>query len=134
SNTITSAANGTASFYNKAGSAIKVASAGDTVKTKATLVVFDYPYGTRTVLNNPEVYLRNLAGTKIQPSSIKLTDQNGKNVEFTIQTETDIKGEKVYVLKTTGVTVGYYVGYPYKTQYLNLSYDTTFDVTLDKSI
>ncbi|MBC6296735.1 DUF5011 domain-containing protein [Listeria sp. FSL L7-1517] len=134
SNTITSAANGTATFYNKAGEAVNVASAGDTVNTKATLAIFDYPYGTRTTLKNPEVYLRTLAGTKIQPSSIKLTDESGKNVDFTVQTETDNKGEQVYVLKTTGVTVGFYVGYPSKNQYLNLSYDTTFDVTLDKSI
>ncbi|MGC9339856.1 bacterial Ig-like domain-containing protein, partial [Listeria ivanovii] len=134
SNTITSAANGTASFYNKAGSAIKVASAGDTVTTKASLLLFDYPYGTRTVINNPEVYLHEIDGTSINPSTIRLTNQDGKEVTFSIKQETANNGNKVYVLKTTDVTVGTFVGYPYKTQYLNLSYDTTFDVTLDKSI
>ncbi|MGC9268221.1 bacterial Ig-like domain-containing protein, partial [Listeria ivanovii] len=134
SNNIRTAASGTAAFYDKAGTQVKVASAGETIKTKALLALFDYPYGTRTVLNNPEVYLHVLPGMTIQSSSIKLTDQDGKNVEFTIKTETANNGEKLYVLKTTNVTVGGYVGYPSKSQYLNLSYDTTFDMTLDKSI
>lgn len=134
SNNIRTAASGTAAFYDKAGTQVKVASAGETIKTKALLALFDYPYGTRTVLNNPEVYLHVLPGMTIQSSSIKLTDQDGKNVDFTIKTETANNGEKLYVLKTTNVTVGGYVGYPSKSQYLNLSYDTTFDMTLDKSI
>ncbi|MBC1648492.1 cell surface protein, partial [Listeria welshimeri] len=47
----TTMANGTAAFYNKAGTPIKTASAGDIVTTKATLSLTDYPFGTRTVLN-----------------------------------------------------------------------------------
>lgn len=131
---ITTAANGAATFYNKAGTVTKTARAGETINTKATLALFDYPYGTRTVINNPEVYLHALSGSKILPSSIKLTNQDGQDVNFTIQQETANNGDKVYVLKTTDVTVGVYTGYPTKNQYLNLSYDTTFDVTLDKSI
>ncbi|WP_435891016.1 phenylacetate--CoA ligase, partial [Listeria monocytogenes] len=50
---------------------------------------------TRTVLNNPEVYLRALEGTKVLPSSIKLTDQDGKDVNFSIQQETANNGDKV---------------------------------------
>ncbi|WP_338671838.1 bacterial Ig-like domain-containing protein [Listeria seeligeri] len=134
SNTVTDSANGRATFYNKKGAKIKVASAGETITTNASLVLFDYPYGTRTVINNPEVYLRELDGTTINPSTIKLTDQAGKEVDFTVKQETANNGEKVYVLKTTGVTVGAYVDYPYKAQYLNVSYDTTFDVTLDTGI
>ncbi|MBC2118789.1 bacterial Ig-like domain-containing protein [Listeria marthii] len=134
SNTATTAANGTASFFNKAGKTVKTASAGETINTKATLVLSDYPYGTRTVLNNPEIYLRVLEGTKIQPSSIKLTDQDGKDVNFSVQQETANNGDKVYVLKTTDVAVGKYTGYPTKSTSLNISYDTTFDVTLAKSI
>lgn len=128
------AANGTAAFYNKAGTKVKTATAGETINTKATLLLHDYPYGTRTVLNDPEVYLHALEGTTIQPSSIKLTDQDGKDVNFTVEQETANNGDKVYVLKTTDVSVGVYVGYPTKHKYLNVSYDTTFDVTLDKSI
>ncbi|EHC2217200.1 LPXTG cell wall anchor domain-containing protein [Listeria monocytogenes] len=128
------AANGTAAFYNKAGTKVKTATAGETINTKATLLLHDYPYGTRTVLNDPEVYLHALEGTKIQPSSIKLTDQDGKDVNFTVEQETANNGDKVYVLKTTDVSVGTFVGYPTKTKYLNISYNTTFDVTLDKSI
>ncbi|MBC1374833.1 LPXTG cell wall anchor domain-containing protein [Listeria sp. FSL L7-1699] len=128
------AANGTAAFYNKAGTMVKTASAGETINTKATLLLHDYPYGTRTVLNDPEVYLHALEGTTIQPSSIKLTDQDGKDVNFTVEQETANNGDKVYVLKTTDVSVGAFVGYPTKTKYLNISYNTTFDVTLDKSI
>lgn len=127
-------ANGTAAFYNKAGTKVKTASAGETINTKATLVLHDYPYGTRTVLNDPEVYLHALEGTTIQPSSIKLTDQGGKDVNFTVEQETANNGDKVYALKTTDVSVGVYVGYPTKHKYLNISYDTTFDVTLNKSI
>lgn len=63
------------------------------------MVLFNYPYGTRTVLNDPEVYLRQLDGTKILPSSIKLTDQDGEEIEFSIKIETAKNGEKVYVLK-----------------------------------
>ncbi|MDF8029855.1 hypothetical protein P4789_16375, partial [Listeria monocytogenes] len=59
-NTESTAANGTAAFYDKAGNVVKTASPGETIKTKATLLLSDYPYGTRTVLNNPEVYLRAL--------------------------------------------------------------------------
>ncbi|MBC8923251.1 hypothetical protein IAI17_36305, partial [Escherichia coli] len=81
-NTESTAANGTAAFYDKAGNVVKTASPGETIKTKATLLLSDYPYGTRTVLNNPEVYLRALEGTKVLPSSIKLTDQDGKDVNF----------------------------------------------------
>ncbi|PDE53943.1 bacterial Ig-like domain-containing protein [Listeria monocytogenes] len=128
------AANGTAAFYNKAGTKVKTATAGETINTKATLLLHDYPYGTRTVLNDPEVYLHALEGTTIQPSSIKLTDQDGKDVNFTVEQETANNGDKVYVLKTTDVSVGTFVGYPTKTKYLNISYNTTFDVTLDKSI
>ncbi|EAE8346657.1 LPXTG cell wall anchor domain-containing protein [Listeria monocytogenes] len=128
------AANGTAAFYNKAGTMVKTASAGETINTKATLLLHDYPYGTRTVLNDPEVYLHALEGTTIQPSSIKLTDQDGKDVNFTVEQETANNGDKVYVLKTTDVSVGAFVGYPAKTKYLSISYNTTFDVTLDKSI
>lgn len=113
---------------------MKTASAGETINTKATLVLHDYPYGTRTVLNDPEVYLHALEGTTIQPSSIKLTDQGGKDVNFTVEQETANNGDKVYALKTTDVSVGVYVGYPTKHKYLNISYDTTFDVTLNKSI
>lgn len=127
-------ANGTAAFYNKAGTKVKTASAGETINTKAILALFDYPYGTRTVLNDPEVYLRAIEGTTIQPSSIKLTDQDGKDVNFTVEQETANNGDKVYLLKTTDVSVGVYVGYPTKHKFLNVSYDTTFDVTLDKSI
>ncbi|EDO1202055.1 LPXTG cell wall anchor domain-containing protein [Listeria innocua] len=128
------AANGTAAFYNKAGTKVKTASAGETINTKAILALFDYPYGTRTVLNDPEVYLRAIEGTTIQPSSIKLTDQDGKDVNFTVEQETANNGDKVYLLKTTDVSVGVYVGYSTKHKFLNVSYDTTFDVTLDKSI
>lgn len=113
---------------------MKTATAGETINTKATLLLHDYPYGTRTVLNDPEVYLHALEGTTIQPSSIKLTDQDGKDVNFTVEQETANNGDKVYVLKTTDVSVGTFVGYPTKTKYLNISYNTTFDVTLDKSI
>ncbi|EAG8523818.1 LPXTG cell wall anchor domain-containing protein [Listeria innocua] len=127
-------ANGTAAFYNKAGTKVKTASAGETINTKAILALFDYPYGTRTVLNDPEVYLRAIEGTTIQPSSIKLTDQDGKDVNFTVEQETANNGDKVYLLKTMDVSVGVYVGYPTKHKFLNVSYDTTFDVTLDKSI
>ncbi|PZG48520.1 cell surface protein [Listeria ivanovii] len=133
-NTVTTAANGTAAFYNKAGTVVKTASAGETINTKATLILSDYPYGTRTVLNNPEVYLHVLEGTTIQPSSIKLMDQDGKAVNFSVQQETASNGDKVYVLKTTDVSVGVYIGYPTKNKYLSLSYDATFDLTLDKSI
>ncbi|EHH7705642.1 DUF5011 domain-containing protein [Listeria monocytogenes] len=131
---ITTAANGTANFYNEQGQVIKTAGAGDKFTTKATLVLFNYPYGTRTVLNDPEVYLRQLDGTKILPSSIKLTDQDGEEIEFSIKIETAKNGEKVYVLKTKDATVGRYVGYPSKHKFLNISYDTTIDVTLDKSL
>ncbi|MBC6136653.1 LPXTG cell wall anchor domain-containing protein [Listeria innocua] len=134
SSTESTAANGTAAFYNKAGTKVKTASAGETINTKATLLLHDYPYGTRTVLNDPEVYLHAIEGTTIQPSSIKLTDQDGKDVNFTVEQETANNGDKVYVLKTTDVSVGGYVGYPAKNKYLNISYNTTFDVTLDKSI
>lgn len=134
SNSITTAANGTANFYNKAGSAVKVASAGETITTKASLALYPYPYGNRTVLNDPTVYLRELNGTTINPSSIKLTDQDGKEVDFTIEQEAANNGEKVYVLKTTNTTIGAYIGYPAKLQYVNISYDTTFDLKLDKSI
>lgn len=134
SNSVTAAANGTAAFYNQDETAVKIASAGDTVTTKATLELFDYPYGTRTVLHNPEVYLHEVKGTTIHPSSIKLTDQDGKNVDFTVQQETAINGDKVYILKTENMTVGEFVNYPATKQYLNLSYKSTFDVTLDESI
>ncbi|EAD1623881.1 LPXTG cell wall anchor domain-containing protein [Listeria monocytogenes] len=134
SSTESTAANGTAAFYNKAGTKVKTATAGETINTKATLLLHDYPYGTRTVLNDPEVYLHAIEGTTIQPSSIKLTDQDGKDVNFTVEQETANNGDKVYVLKTTDVSVGGYVGYPAKNKYLNISYNTTFDVTLDKSI
>ncbi|MBC2262556.1 LPXTG cell wall anchor domain-containing protein [Listeria sp. FSL L7-0091] len=134
SNSITTAANGTAAFFDKTGKLTKVASAGETINTKATLLLHDYPYGTRTALNNPEVYLRELTGTKVQPSSIKLTDQDGKDVDFSIEEKTAKNGEKVYVLKTKDVSVGNFLNYPYKQKYLHLSYNTTFDVTLDKSI
>ncbi|MDT9121760.1 hypothetical protein RSW84_30365, partial [Escherichia coli] len=77
----------------------------------------------RTVLNNPEVYLRALEGTKVLPSSIKLTDQDGKDVNFSIQQETANNGDKVYVLKTTDVSVGAFTGYPAKSKFLNISYD-----------
>ncbi|GAB3961585.1 hypothetical protein GCM10027614_85020 [Micromonospora vulcania] len=86
---------------------MKTASAGETINTKATLVLHDYPYGTRTVLNDPEVYLHALEGTTIQPSSIKLTDQGGKDVNFTVEQETANNGDKVYALKTTDVSVEY---------------------------
>ncbi|MBC1345268.1 hypothetical protein HB799_14580, partial [Listeria welshimeri] len=128
------AANGTAAFYNKDGTVVKTASAGETINTKATLILSDYPYGTRTVLNDPEVYLHVLEGTTIQPSSIKVTDQDGKAVDFSVQQKTANNGDKVYVLKTTDVSVGAYVGYPTKSKFLNISYDTTFDLTLAKSI
>ncbi|EFS01818.1 cell wall surface anchor family protein, partial [Listeria seeligeri FSL S4-171] len=131
---ISTFATGTAAFLNKSGKLVKTASAGETIKTNATLILSDYPYGTRTVLNNPVVYLHALDGTTIQPSSIKLTDQDGKAVNFSIQQETANNGDKVYVLKTTDVSVGSFVGYPSKTKYLSLSYDTMFDLTLDKSI
>ncbi|EAF0864424.1 cell surface protein, partial [Listeria monocytogenes] len=131
---VTTGANGTAAFHDKAGKLTKVASAGDTINTKATLVLFDYPYGTRTTLNNPEVYLREVEGTKIQPASIKLTDKEGKEVDFTMEEKMAKNGEKVYTLKTTDVAVGKYIGYPAKENYLQLSYNTVFDVTLDKSI
>ncbi|MBF2664589.1 bacterial Ig-like domain-containing protein [Listeria seeligeri] len=131
---ISTFATGTVAFNNKDGSKVKTASAGETVTTKATLMISDYPYGTRTVLNNPEVYLHVLEGTTIQPSSIKLTDQDGKEVPYSVHLETANNGDKVYVLKTTDTTVGVYVGYPTKNQYLNLSYNTTFDITLDKSL
>lgn len=133
-NIITSAANGTASFYNEKGVQTKTARAGDKITTRATLRLFDYPYGTRTVLNNPEIYLRQIDGTRVQPASIKLTDQDGKDVDFTVKQETANNGDKVYVLKTTDMLVGEFIGYPSKAQYLNISYDTSFDVTLDKSI
>ncbi|EDO0910152.1 cell surface protein, partial [Listeria monocytogenes] len=131
---VTTAANGTAAFYDKTNKPIKVASAGDTINAKATLLLSDYPYGSRTALNNPEVYLRELDGTKIQPASIKLTDQDGKEVDFTMEEKVAKNGEKVYTLKTTDVAVGVFIGYPAKTKYLQLSYNTVFDVTLDKSI
>ncbi|MBC2157150.1 bacterial Ig-like domain-containing protein [Listeria innocua] len=134
SNNISTAANGTASFYNSEGSPIKTARAGETVTTKASLVMHDYPYGTRSVLNNPEVYLRQIEGTTVKPSSIKLTDQDGKEVDFTVEAKTAKTGDKVYVIKTKDVTVGEFVGYPSKKQYLNISYNTTFDMTLSKSI
>ncbi|HBL6180656.1 TPA: cell surface protein, partial [Listeria monocytogenes] len=57
-----------------------------------------------------------------------------KDVNFTVEQETANNGDKVYALKTTDVSVGVYVGYPTKHKYLNISYDTTFDVTLNKSI
>ncbi|MBC1497836.1 cell surface protein, partial [Listeria welshimeri] len=133
-NIITSAANGTANFYNENGVQTKIARAGDKITTRATLRLFDYPYGTRTVLSNPEIYLRQIDGTRVQPTSIKLTDQDGKDVDFTIKQETANNGDKVYVLKTTDVLVGESIGYPYKPQYLSISYDTLFDVTLNKSI
>ncbi|WP_239256918.1 bacterial Ig-like domain-containing protein [Listeria ilorinensis] len=133
-NTKTAGANGTASFYNTEGKQIKTARAGEKVTTKATLTLFEYPYGTRTVLNDPDVYLRELEGTKIHPSSIKLTDQNGKDVDFTVKEETAISGEKVYILQTSNTTVGRYVGYPSKSCYLNVSYDFTFDNTLSHNI
>lgn len=132
--TTTSAADGTATFYNTDGTAIQTAKAGDTVNTKATLTLNDYPFGTATVLNDPVVYLQEINGTTIKPSTIKLTDQDGNNVDFTVEQETASNGSKVYVLKTTDTTVGAYVGYPTKKQYLNLSYDTVFDVTLDSTI
>lgn len=134
SDVINTAANGTAAFYNKDGTVVKTASAGETINTKATLILSDYPYGTRTVLNDPEVYLHVLEGTTIQPSSIKVTDQDGKAVDFSVQQKTANNGDKVYVLKTTDVSVGAYVGYPTKSKFLNISYDTTFDLTLAKSI
>ncbi|HHH7568864.1 TPA: cell surface protein, partial [Listeria monocytogenes] len=133
-NNISTAANGTASFYNSEGTPIKTARAGETVTTKASLVMHDYPYGTRSVLNNPEVYLRQLEGTTVKPSSIKLTDQDGKEVDFTVEAKTAKNGDKVYVIKTKDITVGEFVGYPSKKQYLNISYNTTFDMTLSKSI
>ncbi|MBC1460860.1 cell surface protein, partial [Listeria welshimeri] len=133
-NIITSAANGNANFYNENGVQTKIARAGDKITTRATLRLFDYPYGTRTVLSNPEIYLRQIDGTRVQPTSIKLTDQDGKDVDFTIKQETANNGDKVYVLKTTDVLVGESIGYPYKPQYLSISYDTSFDVTLNKSI
>ncbi|MBC6307658.1 cell surface protein, partial [Listeria booriae] len=129
----TSAADGTATFYNEDGTAIQTARAGETINTKATLLLNDYPFGTTTVINNPDVYLHELDGTTIKPSSIKLTDQDGKDVDFSVHQETASNGDKVYVLKTTNTTVGEFVGYPTKEKYLNLSYDTVFDVTLDKT-
>ncbi|EAF7125111.1 bacterial Ig-like domain-containing protein [Listeria monocytogenes] len=134
SNNITTVANGTATYYNSKGSQIKAASAGDKVTTKASLAVHEYPYGTRTALNDPVIYLRAVEGSAILPASIKLMDQNNQAVNYTVQQETANNGDKVYVLKTTDVTVGRYVDYPSKYKYLNLSYDTTFDVTLDKNI
>lgn len=134
SNNITTVANGTATYYNSKGSQIKAASAGDKVTTKASLSVHEYPYGTRTALNDPVIYLRAVEGSAILPASIKLMDQNNQAVHYTVQQEIANNGNKVYVLKTTDVTVGRYVGYPSKYKYLNLSYDTTFDVTLDKNI
>ncbi|MBC2186162.1 DUF5011 domain-containing protein [Listeria sp. FSL L7-0253] len=131
---VSTAANGTASFYNSEGALIKTARAGDTVTTKASLIMHDYPYGTRTVLNNPEIYLRQLEGTTVKPGSIKLTDQDGKEVDFSVEAKSANNGDKVYVIKTTDVTVGEYIGYPAKKQYLNISYNTTFDMTLSKSI
>ncbi|HAB0008190.1 TPA_asm: cell surface protein [Listeria monocytogenes] len=133
-NTLTGAANGYATFYDKNGKSIKTARAGDTITTKASIVAFDYPYGTRTVLNDPEIYLRALDGTRILPSSIKLTNQDGEDVEFSVTPETANNGDKVYVLKTKDVSVGAYVGYLPKTQYLNVSYDTAINITLDKTI
>ncbi|MBC1611626.1 cell surface protein, partial [Listeria welshimeri] len=97
SDVINTAANGTAAFYNKDGTVVKTASAGETINTKATLILSDYPYGTRTVLNDPEVYLHVLEGTTIQPSSIKVTDQDGKAVDFSVQQKTANNGDKVYV-------------------------------------
>ncbi|EDN7386489.1 LPXTG cell wall anchor domain-containing protein, partial [Listeria monocytogenes] len=134
SNTITGYASGTTTFYNTKGSPIKAASAGDKVTTKATLALNDYPYGTRTTLNDPIIYLRAVEGSTILPASIKLTDQDNQEVTYTIQQETANNGDKVYVLKATDTTVGRYVDYPSKNSYLNLSYDTTFDVTLAKNI
>ncbi|MBC2205167.1 hypothetical protein, partial [Listeria seeligeri] len=134
SNGISTAANGTASFYNSEGTSVKTARAGETITTKASLIMHDYPYGTRSVLNNPEIYLRQLEGTTVKPGSIKLTDQDGKEVDFTVEAKSAKTGEKVYVIKTTDVTVGEFIGYPAKKQYLNISYNTTFDMTLSKSI
>ncbi|MBC2307009.1 LPXTG cell wall anchor domain-containing protein [Listeria welshimeri] len=130
----TTMANGTAAFYNKAGTPIKTASAGDIVTTKATLSLTDYPFGTRTVLNNPEIYLQALDGATIHPSSIKLTDQSGKEVSFTLKQDKANNNQKLYIIKTTDTKVGYYVGYPSKQQYLNISYDTSFNVTLQNNI
>ncbi|EIP1891967.1 bacterial Ig-like domain-containing protein [Listeria monocytogenes] len=131
---VTSAANGTATFYNEDGTAVQTAKAGDTISTKATLSLDDYPFGTTTVLNDPSIYLQELDGTTIKPSTIKLTDQDGNNVDFTVTQETANNGNKVYVLKTTDATVGAYVGYPAKAKNLKLSYDTVFDLTLDSTI
>ncbi|MBC1907989.1 cell surface protein, partial [Listeria booriae] len=127
------AADGTATFYNEDGTAIQTARAGETINTKATLLLNDYPFGTTTVINNPDVYLHELDGTTIKPSSIKLTDQDGKDVDFSVHQETASNGDKVYVLKTTNTTVGEFVGYPTKEKYLNLSYDTVFEGTLDNT-
>ncbi|EAD0296537.1 cell surface protein, partial [Listeria monocytogenes] len=134
SSNVISFASGSASFYDTKNSLIKTANAGDKVTTKATLALNDYPFGTRTTLNDPIIYLRAVEGSTILPASIKLTDQDNQEVTYTVQQETANNGDKVYVLKTTDVTVGRYVDYPSKNKYLKLSYDTTFDVTLDKNI
>ncbi|MCU85214.1 cell surface protein, partial [Listeria monocytogenes] len=131
---VSSFASGSSAFYDTKGNLIKNANAGDKVTTKATLALNDYPYGTRTTLNNPVIYLRATEGSTILPASIKLTDQDKQDVNYSIQQETANNGDKVYVLKTTDTSVGRYVDYPSKNKYLNLSYDTTFDVTLDKNI
>lgn len=134
SNNVSSAVDGSASFYNQEGTKVKTAKAGDTLTTKASLVLHGYPFGTRTVLNDPEIYLRQIEGAKIKPGSIKLYNQDGEEVDFSVEEKSALNGDKVYVLKTTDATVGEYVGNPAKKQYLNIEYDTVFDVTLDKSI
>ncbi|MEB2464604.1 hypothetical protein, partial [Listeria monocytogenes] len=69
SSNVISFASGSASFYDTKNSLIKTANAGDKVTTKATLALNDYPFGTRTTLNDPIIYLRAVEGSTILPAS-----------------------------------------------------------------
>ncbi|KAI0979042.1 hypothetical protein GJ496_010078, partial [Pomphorhynchus laevis] len=114
---------------------ISNAKAGDKISFKGELSAHPYLYGTITTVNDPEVYIRQIEGINVIPSSIKLTDfRTGDNVGYELEERTNLKGEKVFVLKTQNVKIGANVGFRPKEEKMYIDFDFTTPISMQNNL
>lgn len=131
---MTASATGQITFKNSSNITINNITAGNLVKTSAVLSLHRYPYGTITQIDNPVIYIRELASTTIDPNSFDLRDKNNNPVNFDLVTRRLMTGEKVYELKTKNISVGDTIGYELARSIITVNYEFMTDISIASTV
>lgn len=127
--TLSTDSNASMEFKDKDGKNITGVLAGNTYKASMFLNITENTRSTVQVIANPEVYLRQIPGTVIDNKSIKVIDNNNKEVDAKVSSYKNNAGETIYKVATENCYVGRWAGQDLKVYTLRINYDVTTLVT-----